>query len=87
MKASKTDWKRVRRMKNSQIRITKEHPEADERHMVRAIMRRGLKPVQRKTSISLRIDVDVLEWFKSRGVGYTTRMNAVLRAFKEASGE
>ncbi len=87
MKTSKTDWKRVRRMKNSQIRITKEHPEADERHIVRAIVRRGLKPVQQKTSISLRIDVDVLEWFKSQGAGYQTRMNAVLRAFKEASSK
>ena len=87
MKTSKTDWKRVRRMKNSQIRITQEHPEADERHIVRAIVRRGLKPVQQKTSISLRIDVDVLEWFKSQGAGYQTRMNAVLRAFKEASSE
>jgi uncharacterized protein (DUF4415 family) len=27
-----------------------------------------------------------LEWFKSRGAGYQTRMNAVLRAFKEAAG-
>jgi len=74
-------------MKNSQIRITKEHPEADERHIVRTIVRRGLKPVQQKTSISLRIDVDVLEWFKSQGAGYQTRMNAVLRAFKEASSK
>jgi uncharacterized protein (DUF4415 family) len=73
-------------MKNSQIGITKEHPEADERHIVRTIVRRGLKPVQ-KTSISLRIDLDVLEWFKSQGAGYQTRMNAVLRAFKEASSE
>jgi uncharacterized protein (DUF4415 family) len=35
--------------------------------------------------VSLRIDVDVLEWFKSRGSGYQTRINAVLRAFKEAA--
>jgi uncharacterized protein (DUF4415 family) len=35
--------------------------------------------------VSLRIDVDVLEWFKSRGNGYQTRINAVLRAFKEAA--
>jgi uncharacterized protein (DUF4415 family) len=35
--------------------------------------------------VSLRIDVDVLEWFKSHGSGYQTRINAVLRAFKEAT--
>jgi uncharacterized protein (DUF4415 family) len=31
------------------------------------------------------VDADVLEWFKAQGAGYQTRMNAVLRAFKEAS--
>ena len=41
-------------------------------------------PVPKKP-ISLRVDADVLEWFKAQGAGYQTRMNAVLRAFKEAS--
>jgi uncharacterized protein (DUF4415 family) len=31
------------------------------------------------------VDADVLEWFKSKGPGYQTRINAVLRAFKDAS--
>ncbi len=75
----------VRRIKDSDIRITKEHPEVDPRHIVRAIVRRGPKPVPQKASISLRIDVDVLEWFRSEGAGYQTRINVVLKAFKEAS--
>jgi uncharacterized protein (DUF4415 family) len=37
-----------------------------------------------KRPITLRIDPDVLDWFKSLGKGYQTRMNAVLRAYKEA---
>ena len=49
-------------------------------------MRRGLEPAPVKTSISLRIDQEVLDWFKSQGPGYQARMNAVLRAFREASG-
>jgi len=40
-----------------------------------------------KPSISLRIDSDVLEWFKSIGRGYQTRMNAVLRAYMNAHRE
>ena len=48
-------------------------------------MRQGLKPVSSKTSISLRVDADVLDWFKAQGRGYQTRINAVLRAFKDAS--
>jgi uncharacterized protein (DUF4415 family) len=37
-----------------------------------------------KTSIHLRLDSDVVEWFKARGKGHLTRMNAVLRAYVEA---
>ena len=72
-------------MKNSQIKASAEHPEADVRHIVRGIVRQGLKPVSSKTSISLRVDADVLDWFKAQGRGYQTRINAVLRAFKDAS--
>ena len=83
-KTSKTDWARIRAMKDRDIRRTSEHPEADTRHIVRGIVRRGLKPVPAKTSISLRVDADVLEWFKGQGPGYQTRINTVLRAFKDA---
>ncbi len=37
-----------------------------------------------KDHINIRIDHDVLEWFKSRGKGYQTLMNNVLRAFVES---
>lgn len=37
-----------------------------------------------KTSVHLRLDSDVAEWFKSHGKGHLTRMNAVLRAYVEA---
>ena len=72
-------------MKGRSIKLSAEHPETDVKHIVRGIVRQGLKPVSAKTSISLRVDADVLEWFKSQGPGYQTKMNAVLRAFKDAS--
>ena len=65
--------------------MSAEHPEADMRHIVRGVVRRGLKPVPRKTAISLRVEQDVLDWFKAQGPGYQTRINAVLRAFRDAS--
>lgn len=37
-----------------------------------------------KKLISLRIDEDIVEFFRSQGKGYQTRMNAVLRAYKDA---
>jgi uncharacterized protein (DUF4415 family) len=55
------------------------------KHVVRGIVRRGLQPIPSKASISLRVDQDVLEWFKAQGSGYQTRINAVLRAFRDAS--
>ena len=37
-----------------------------------------------KQLLSLRIDPDVVEWFRGQGPGYQTRMNAVLRAYVKA---
>ena len=34
-----------------------------------------------KKTVTLRMDADVLEWFRSHGKGHLTRMNAVLRAY------
>jgi uncharacterized protein (DUF4415 family) len=39
----------------------------------------GLPPG--KEAVKLRIDRDVLDWFRRTGKGYQTRMNNVLRAF------
>jgi len=38
-----------------------------------------------KVLICLRLDRDVLDWFRARGPGYQTRVNTVLRAFRDAS--
>lgn len=81
---SKTDWARLESKKVS-AKKTDEHPEADVRHIIRGIVRRGLQPLPSKASISLRVDQDVLEWFKAQGPGYQTRINVVLRAFRDAS--
>src|SRR5437867_387869 len=82
---SKTEWSRLRAMRDKDIKLAAEHPEADVKHIVRGIVRRGLEPLPPKASISLRIDQDVLEWFKAQGPGYQTKINAVLRAFRDAS--
>jgi len=37
-----------------------------------------------KKLISLRLDPDIVEWFKATGPGYQTRMNAALRAYVTA---
>ena len=39
---------------------------------------------EKKKPVTLRLDADVLEWFRSLGKGYQTRINSVLRSFYEA---
>ena len=36
---------------------------------------------RRKAHASLRLDADVLEWFKAQGRGYQTKINAILRSY------
>ncbi len=72
-------------MSDGDIAVSPEHPETSMKHIVRGVARRGLKSIPPKASISLRLDADVLEWLKAQGPGYQTRINAILRAFKEAS--
>ena len=82
---SKTNWARLKAGASAPGEATVEHPEANVRHVIRGIVRRGLQPLPAKSSISLRVDQDVLEWFKAQGPGYQTRINSVLRAFRDAS--
>jgi uncharacterized protein (DUF4415 family) len=60
-----------------------EGPHLDRRFWknARVVMPRG------KTSVHLRVDTDVFEWFKKQGEGHLTRMNAVLRSYVEAHKE
>jgi uncharacterized protein (DUF4415 family) len=37
-----------------------------------------------KETITIRLDADVLEWFRKRGKGYQTRINAILRSYIHA---
>ncbi len=80
---SRTDWSRL--LSDEKAKPNVDHPEFEPTRVVRAIVRRGLKPVASKELISLRIDQDVIEWFKAQGPGYQTRINSVLRAFRDAS--
>jgi len=45
-----------------------------------------LVPPVPKEPISLRVDADILEWFRKQGPRYQSRMNAVLRAYMAAMG-
>ena len=82
-KKSRTDWARVDAMKEEDIELS-ESPEIAPEMFARAVVRKGLKAVPRKEQLTLRIDSDVLDWFRKQGQGYQTKINALLRAYMEA---
>ena len=84
MQQSKTDWKKIDAMENEDINLS-ELPEVSPEKFAKGIVRKGLKPVTNKTQITLRLDTDVLNWFKAQGQGYQTNINALLKAYKDAN--
>ncbi len=72
--------KKLDEIKDENIDYT-DIPELDESFWANAI----IEYPERKKPVTLRLDADVLEWFKSTGKGYQTRINAVLRSFYEAN--
>jgi uncharacterized protein (DUF4415 family) len=80
---SKTDFDRLRNLKDSEIDfsdISKITPE----QFAKAIVRKGLKPVLNKHQLTLRIDQEIVNWFKNQGRGYQTKINQILKAYVEA---
>jgi uncharacterized protein (DUF4415 family) len=63
---------------------TSEVPEISPEQFARVVVRRGLKPSSTKVQLTIRVDRDVLEWYRKKGRGYQTRINKLLRAYMEA---
>ncbi|MEI9965076.1 MAG: BrnA antitoxin family protein [Caulobacteraceae bacterium] len=86
LKGGDSDWERVKSLTDEQIDAAiasdpDAAPELDEEWFRNAIL---VQPG--KIATSMRIDDDVMAWFRSGGKGWQTRMNAVLRAFAKAHG-
>lgn len=75
-----TDLKRLRALRNKDIDLS-ENPEVTPEMFAKAIVRRGLVPPPSKEQVTLRLDEDVLKWFRAQGKGYQTQINALLRAY------
>ncbi|MCK6567720.1 MAG: BrnA antitoxin family protein [Anaerolineales bacterium] len=88
-KKSGTDFKRLDAMTDADIDLS-DIPEVTPEMFAKGVVKRGLKPIA-KRQLTLRLDSDVIEWFKEQGDGYQTRMNALLRAYmnehKKAMGK
>ncbi len=79
LEQSQTDWSRLDAMSDEDIDYS-DIPELDETFWKNAVL---VHP-ENKERLTVRFDADMVEWFKSQGRGYQTRMNAVLRSFYKA---
>lgn len=79
---SATNWEKIKNMTDEEIDYSN-LPEVSMEMFAKGIVRRGLKTPTRKAQITLRIDDDVLEFFREQGSGYQTKINALLRAYME----
>jgi uncharacterized protein (DUF4415 family) len=83
-RSSRTNLPRLRKKSDSSIVRDGDAPEWTPELFARAVARQALEPVPKKRLLSLRVDSDVIAWFRSQGPGYQSRMNALLRAYMEA---
>lgn len=81
---SKTDWSAVRAITEAELEASiADDPDWKD---VPADWYKDAIPVTPgpKKLLSLRLDPDVVDWFRAQGPRYQTRMNAVLRAYMRA---
>ncbi|MDO9117131.1 MAG: BrnA antitoxin family protein [Nitrospira sp.] len=78
-KRSRTNWAKIDALKGKAI-DTSDIPEQGKAFFKRAVLRLP----EPKTAVTIRLDQQVLKWFKAKGPGYQTRINALLRAYMEA---
>ncbi len=74
---SKTDWKRIDAMRDEAIDYS-DIPKQGKEFFAEAVLWPG-----NKRQITLRLDPDVLAFFRKHGKGYQTAINAVLRKYME----
>jgi uncharacterized protein (DUF4415 family) len=80
----KTDWRRVAALSEKQvIAAAKSDPDAEPTD-AEFWKNAQLVTPERKVRVTLRLDRDVLAWFKGQGRLYQNRMNAVLKEYMRA---
>ena len=79
----KTDWKRVAAMTEEEI-VANALSDPDNPPLTEAQLK-NMRPFKRP--ITIRVDVDVWNWFRARGGKYQTHMNAALRDYMNANAK
>ena len=81
----RTDWERVDELSEAELEEAIANDPDESPASPPGAWLEGLPPVPpRKEYIHIGLDEDVVKWFRKRGRGYQTRINAVLRAYYRA---
>lgn len=80
---SRTDWGKVDAMTDDALERTMAADE-DERGFVADWTKAEIVLPEPKLSVNLRLDRDIVEFFKEQGRGHISRMQAVLKAYVDA---
>lgn len=78
-----TDFESLDKMRDEDIDFSEIPPITDEM-WAKGVLRKNFVPIPRKRQLTLRIDNDVIDFFKEQGRGYQTKINQLLRAYMEA---
>ncbi len=82
---SRTDWKRVLALTDEDIAAAiRDDPDTFEIEPAWFENALVLRPAVPKERITVRLDADMLDWFRIQGKGYQTRINAILRAYYDS---
>ncbi|MGI8483557.1 MAG: BrnA antitoxin family protein [Thermomicrobiales bacterium] len=75
-----TDWRRIDALTEDELEAAIDHE--DERDFDWSKVEIGMP--SGKQQLTVRFDLDIVEWFRAQGSGYQTRMNQVLRSYVDA---
>lgn len=79
---SASDWERIDAMTEGDIDTTDIPPLGDD-----FFRNAKLQLPEGKTSVTIRLDSEVVRWLKSSGKGYQTKINAILKTYMNAVRE
>jgi uncharacterized protein (DUF4415 family) len=84
---SQTDWARVAATTQEEVERQIASDPDDWLTDANAVLIRGIPPMPNKQRVNIRLDREVLDYFRASGRGYQTRINQVLKVFVQRAGK
>ena len=79
--SGRTDWNKIKAMKDEEIEKAAKSDRENPRWTKKMLSSAELRMPQKKVSVHMYMDQDVVDWFKVSGKGYQSRINSVLKSY------